>query len=281
MSVFKTKLSKFVAVVSLAIGLGLSQQAMASDIIITSNNNCKVVDNHTSTSDEKATWSGECQDGWASGKGTLQWYKAGKSDGQYVGEYVKGKQQGQGTYTLANGDKYVGEWKEGRKQGQGTYTWADGSKYVGGWWSDQFQGLGKLTIPKSNTKAIESWENLENASYTADWRSYGRGKWVGDIYVAEGSFSNNKLEFACDSKSRKSCDDAFKKMMLESDQANIRTCQRRYVGEVIRTTRGTGWFARMENWQVVGVGKRKMTIRSAEQSDMMQEVDCNFNGSWN
>lgn len=280
MSVFKTKLSKFVAVVSLAIGLGLSQQAMAYEYF-SATNGCKIR-TYDGEKLSKIDYKGSCKDGYANGEGSyIKFGTDGKQKLIYSGNLLNGMPHGKGTVKWADGSEYVGEWKEGRKQGQGTYTWADGSKYVGGWWSDQFQGLGKLTIPKSNTKAIESWENLENASYTADWRSYGRGKWVGDIYVAEGSFSNNKLEFACDSKSRKSCDDAFKKMMLESDQANIRTCQRRYVGEVIRTTRGTGWFARMENWQVVGVGKRKMTIRSAEQSDMMQEVDCNFNGSWN
>ena len=38
---------------------------------------------------------------------------------------------GQGTFTFAEGDKYVGEWKDGKQNGQGTYTFASGIKAVG------------------------------------------------------------------------------------------------------------------------------------------------------
>ena len=38
---------------------------------------------------------------------------------------------GQGTYTFADGDKYIGEYKDDKMNGQGTYTFADGDKYIG------------------------------------------------------------------------------------------------------------------------------------------------------
>ena len=54
---------------------------------------------------------------------------------------------GQGTCTYADipGSKYVGEFMNGKKNGQGTFTWADGSKYVGGWMDGKMHGQGTFT----------------------------------------------------------------------------------------------------------------------------------------
>ena len=47
---------------------------------------------------------------------------------KYVGQWKKGKEHGQGTYTFAkSGNKYVGEWKNGKMNGQGTVTFAEGN----------------------------------------------------------------------------------------------------------------------------------------------------------
>ncbi|MGB6316547.1 MAG: hypothetical protein WBG13_28935 [Pseudolabrys sp.] len=47
-----------------------------------------------------------------------------------------GKQNGQGTYTSANGDKYVGKFKDGKRNGQGATYAANGSKISSGRWAD-------------------------------------------------------------------------------------------------------------------------------------------------
>ena len=39
----------------------------------------------------------------------------------------------QRTYTWSNGDKYVGQWLNGKENGQGTKTSPNGSKQVGKW----------------------------------------------------------------------------------------------------------------------------------------------------
>ena len=49
----------------------------------------------------------------------------------YVGDIKDGKPNGQGTYTLSNGENYVGECKNGYKNGYGTFSYSIGSKYVG------------------------------------------------------------------------------------------------------------------------------------------------------
>ena len=93
---------------------------------------------------------------WTNCKGTLMLsnkdkyvgeFKKGKYDGQgiytywfgdkYIGEYIDGKRHGQGTYTFDDGDKYVGEWKKGKRHGQGTYTFSNGVRWVGEWKDDE------------------------------------------------------------------------------------------------------------------------------------------------
>lgn len=221
---FTFKLSKVVAAVSLAVGLGLSNQAMAGEII-TSNNNCKANYSYPYPN-ETATWSGECKNGWVHGQGIFQWYRDGKPL-----------------------HKYVGEYKDGKMHGQGIFTWSDGSKYIGSWYDDKHNGLGKLILVK-NSNAIKSWQND------------GKGKWVGDIYVIEGYFINNGLDIACNSKSQKSCNDAYAAKAESDKQAAIRACGNRYVGQSLNLVRGLGIFALAEPFIVTGIGKTQMTVKS-------------------
>ena len=75
---------------------------------------------------------------------------------------------GQGTCTYADipGSKYVGEFMNGKKNGQGTFTWADGAKYVGGWMDGKMHGQGTFTFT-DGTIGRGLWEN---------------GNIVGDLY---------------------------------------------------------------------------------------------------
>ena len=93
--------------------------------------------------------------------GEWGWYKDGdeKKNYKYVGEIKNGKPNGQGKWTLPNGNKYEGEWKDGEKHGRGSYTWSNGRKYIGEWKDGKKHGQG---------------------SYT-----FGRGKWEADKYVGE------------------------------------------------------------------------------------------------
>jgi len=47
--------------------------------------------------------------------------------GKYEGEIKNGFPNGQGTFTLNDGEKYVGEFKDGKSHGQGTYTFKKGN----------------------------------------------------------------------------------------------------------------------------------------------------------
>lgn len=79
------------------------------DWITTSNRPCKVW-NPEPQPDESVTWSGECQDGLASGKGVLRWTVNGQLDVIFVGEYENGKRNGRGVLITADGDRIEGDW---------------------------------------------------------------------------------------------------------------------------------------------------------------------------
>jgi MORN repeat len=77
---------------------------------------------------EVITWMGPCANGMAQGIGVLHWLKDGAPNGRYEGEYLDGKQNGQGTFTQPDGTTYVGTFLDGKRTGQGTVIWPNGDK---------------------------------------------------------------------------------------------------------------------------------------------------------
>ena len=96
----------------------LAFQAMAQkdkpappDWITTTNKPCKVW-NPEPQADESVTWSGPCQDGFASGRGILKWTENGKPDVVFDGEYADGKRNGHGILITPDGNHVEGEWRD-------------------------------------------------------------------------------------------------------------------------------------------------------------------------
>lgn len=63
---------------------------------------------------EAVHWSGGCKNGYADGKGTLQWIENGEPGERYDGEYRNGKRNGRGVLTEQNGTRIKGDWLNGR-----------------------------------------------------------------------------------------------------------------------------------------------------------------------
>ena len=64
-------------------------------------------------------------------------------------------ENGQGRFIYPNG-QYSGEWGKGKKQGQGTYTHHDGRKYEGEWKDGEvWNGI----VFDSKQNIIETWLN--------------------------------------------------------------------------------------------------------------------------
>ncbi len=111
------KLSGLIATAAL---FSVAFQAMAQtdkpaapDWITTTNQPCKVW-NPEPQPNESVTWSGECKDGFASGRGTLSWTENGKPDVVYQGDYANGKRNGHGVMITPDGNHIEGEWVNDR-----------------------------------------------------------------------------------------------------------------------------------------------------------------------
>lgn len=66
----------------------------------------------------------------------------------YVGEFKKGKRDGQGKFVWSDGSIYSGSFVENQITGFGVYAWSDGRRYEGFWNNGKMNGKGKFTWPE-------------------------------------------------------------------------------------------------------------------------------------
>ena len=126
--------------------LSLPMKALPDTVTwITDKQGCKVA-NIAPQEGESITWSGECEKGYASGEGTLTWFRNGIKTEIYEGMMVEGYAEGRGQLKRA-GSRYVGEWKHSLQDGRGRYEDADGSWYQGEWSEGQPHGRGQMMTP--------------------------------------------------------------------------------------------------------------------------------------
>lgn len=143
---------RFIAVAIVAVTLALllaGGPALAGEWLVDSRNGCKIW-NGWPEPGESIQWDGPCENGYASGSGTLLWFKDGKPNGSYVGERWGGKANGQGINTWLSKDRFEGAWKDDLPHGNGTYTWANGSGYQGQWREGKKHGRATYIWPNGD-----------------------------------------------------------------------------------------------------------------------------------
>jgi len=138
----------------LAVSPAMAQSVASGTFVADPRNGCKVWNPHP-VADETATWNGECVNGVAHGRGTLQWTRGGRitetddgewnegrqfgrgkqnwGSGSYQGDFVNGEPSGQGVMILLRA-RYEGEFRSGKPNGTGTVTNLDG--VFRGQWKD-------------------------------------------------------------------------------------------------------------------------------------------------
>lgn len=111
------------------------------------NKNCKVW-NAFPLAQETMTYTGDCSEGIASGKGRIEWsyiFLTERVSDFYEGDLLNGRSHGQGTFSWANGDRYQGHFLNGDFSGWGVYESSEGMSYKGNFKNDKFHGTGVLS----------------------------------------------------------------------------------------------------------------------------------------
>lgn len=130
--------------------------------------NCRIARLEPKPAGDFAKWSGACKDGYAEGKGVLEWEARSKGKrkleatlvrgevsgegtltydvGTYIGTFRNGVPHGEGYFKYANGDGlYEGGVAEGKRDGAGIFIAQDRSRYEGQWQAGIRQGFGRQT----------------------------------------------------------------------------------------------------------------------------------------
>jgi len=96
--------------------------------------------------DETLTWTGECKQGMAQGKGILT-YIWPKEQVAGEGNLVDGKQQGHWVWRVSNGIQEEGVYTDGKRTGRWRFKWPDGSTGEGTMLGDDMQGEWIVRLP--------------------------------------------------------------------------------------------------------------------------------------
>ena len=106
-------------------------QGIAPDWTSDPRSGCRVA-NPNPQPNESITWSGGCRNGFAQGRGVLQWFENGQPAEHYEGEMDGGRMNGNGVLNTSDGGRYDGEFRDGKANGSGTWT-APGGSFSGIW----------------------------------------------------------------------------------------------------------------------------------------------------
>lgn len=130
---------------------------------------------------EVISWSGECQDGKASGYGVLVWFEDGKIVGRFKGTMANGKAEGRGKLEFEVVDgfaNYDGDFNDSEMHGRGVLQFPDKSRAEGEFSHDNMNGYIKATITDGGSYEGEVKNNIP----------YGKGLQItpeGDEYYGE------------------------------------------------------------------------------------------------
>lgn len=142
-------------------------------------NGCKIW-NPSPVPGEKATWTGDCVDGMASGHGEQKWILTTGVDFTYVGTMREGKLSGSGVSISANGFRYEGQYLDGRRHGQGVLRWPDGTRYEGEFAGGYMHGPGVLQFPGGSRYEGQFEDGYMKGKMQVTWPSQISPVWLED-----------------------------------------------------------------------------------------------------
>lgn len=101
------------------------------------------------------SWSGECVDGKASGKGVMEVFIDNIPFSRYEGDYKEGKVDGYGVLTTPGESRYEGEFKGNNMHGHGVVISTDGKRLEGNYLNGVPHGAFTLTTPEGASTGME------------------------------------------------------------------------------------------------------------------------------
>jgi len=200
--------------------------AQGSNLITDQVSGCKFY-NPNPVPNETIKFAGKCDSNRASGK--LTWFENGeineiaegqwlngkqtgngsyefkKSGNIYRGNFIDGRRSGKGEFKWGNGDFYKGDFLDGKRNGKGEFQWSSGNTYVGDFFDNKRTGKGKFLWKdgssysgdfldgKRNGKGVATLQN--GTKYVGDFVA-GKFHGMGEIIYSEqryvGEFKDGK-----------------------------------------------------------------------------------------
>lgn len=132
------------------------------------------------------TWSGGCKDGYAEGKGVLEW-RTDKGDAYRLSATLHaGVVQGEGELRYPNGGEYTGTLQDGVPEGHGYYHAVNGNQFQGEIHAGLFDGPGEILyytgdayrgqLKDDEPDGVGAMTYALGGRYAGPWRE---GKWSG------------------------------------------------------------------------------------------------------
>lgn len=170
---------------------------------------CRIAPLEPAPGNGKVTWTGACEDGYASGKGVLAWRPNKGGEITLEATLVRGEVSGEGVLKKEAAYKYTGSLKNGLPHGQGFFAYEKGQ----GWYEGQVANglphgegeqlflnhtryVGQFVAGKRNGKGEVTLST--GGSYSGEWkddRFHGQGKivYAGSARSFEGRFEDGRV----------------------------------------------------------------------------------------
>lgn len=166
----------FVLLASLAMVCGAAHAA--GEPAFVGKSDCRIAPIEPPSTRVGVSWKGACKDGYAEGKGVLEWYdQEDRKKRQLETVLVRGEISGSGKLTYPGGS-YLGSFRRGVPHGAGYFEYADGVQYEGGVANGLPEGVGTRI-------------DTDGSTYEGEFKAgkrHGRGK---EVFTLGGRYEGD------------------------------------------------------------------------------------------
>lgn len=128
------------------------------------------------------SWNGGCKDGYADGKGVVEWRDDKDKPLKLEATMKAGRIEGEATLRYPDGTLYIGTVVQGIPDGRGYFRWTDGSQYEGDVRRAEIEGNGHMLFETGNDYNGQWKDGKRHGTGTETFILGGRyeGGWADD-----------------------------------------------------------------------------------------------------